>query len=204
MPHRSTAPTLSAAFSLALGLTLAACGEAISTTGASPAAAPKTVAAKASTKSAPLPRACGLVSDAEAQTLLGLQVAKMDDSPENCLWSAASNVPGRFTMLMVQPMQMESVSEAESTFEVLVEGLDALNKSLNDATKRRTRKQGVTIEGVGDSAWRSGGNVDLIGTNRLVARKGARILVINITGGVKPDGLGERMEALAKTAIVKL
>jgi hypothetical protein len=190
----------------ALVFSLAACGEtkpdgastAVNAGTNAPASAAKTVTAPL-----PLPRACTLISDVEATTLLAQETGRMDDSPENCLFASSGN-PGKITMLMVQPMQLSSAAEAESMFDTLVNGLDGLNKLVNDATKERTKKSGVTIDGVGDAAWRNGSNVGLVATQRLVVRKGARILVVNITGMGKTDGIGERMEAYAKVAVTKL
>jgi hypothetical protein len=197
---------LSAALICALAFGLNACGEA--KLGGTSAAVSANASVKAPTATAaaaplPLPRACTLISDAEAATLLAQATSRADDSPENCLYMSAGS-PGKITMLMVQPMQLSSIAEAESTFDALVNGLDGLNKVINDAAKERTKKSGVTIDGLGDAAWRSASNVALVGTQRLIARKGARILVVNITGMGKTDGLGERMEAFAKVAVAKL
>jgi hypothetical protein len=204
---KSQLPTLLAA---GVALALAACGDApsagVSTATAATqtaAATPAKAAPAPTSRKSPMPRACTLVSDAEAAALLAQEVGKMDDSPENCMWASAGS-PGRITMLLVQPMQLDSAAEAESMFETLVEGLDVLNKTVNDAAKQRTRKSGVTLDGIGDAAWRSSGNVDLVGTQRLIARKGTRILVINITGSVKGTGMGERLDSLAKTAVAKM
>lgn len=177
------------------------CGE--STGGTATAAAPSTKPAAAKTAALPLPRACTLISEVEAKTLLGQEVSRMDDSAENCMWASAGS-PGRFTMLMVQPMQADSVADAQTQFEVLVDGLDALNKTINDSTRQRTRKSGVNIDGLGDQAWRTASNVDVVSTQRLIARKGTRLLVVNITGMARAEGVGERLESFTKTAIAKL
>jgi glucose/arabinose dehydrogenase len=195
--------TLSTSIASALALVLAACSDATSSAAAAASATAKATNTKMVAAPIPMPPACSLISEIEATTLLAQEANRMEDSPENCLFVSAGS-PGKITMLMVQPMQLGSVAEAESMFDTLVNGLDGLNKMINDVTKERTKKSGVVIDGLGDAGWRSDSNVGLVTTQRLVARKGTRILVVNITGMAKANGLGERMEAYAKIAVAKL
>jgi len=165
-----------------------------------PAPAPKVA-------STPPPKACALVSAEQAQRVLAQPVSLMSDEPENCIWASAGN-PGQITMLMVNVSDNDDVAMAQTVFNALTGLQGNLSSSVNAQLGEKTKKSGQELEDLGDEAWVSGSNMDLIGTQQLVVRKGARILTLNITGMTKgkgmADGLASRMEALARSAAPQL
>lgn len=157
---------------------------------------PSVEAAAASTASkdasaGPLPRACTLLTIEEAQTVIGQSAGQMADDPENCMW-ASSEHPGRMTMLMVQVIRGGTTAETDSLYENLTGLTGNLNMAVNDQIGEKTRKSGQEIEGLGDAAWCSASNADLIGAQQLIVRNGTIILSLNITGMTK----GERQASL--------
>lgn len=154
----------------------------------------------------PLPRACSLVTAEEAQTVLGQTVGQMSDEPENCIW-ASSEHPGRITMLMVQLMREETPESADTVFDALTGAPGQLNAMVNQQMGAKTNKSGQEIEGLGDVAWRSASNADLIGTEQLIVRKGLLILVLNVTGmpqGGDASALGPRLETAGRAALTRI
>lgn len=185
-------------------LALAACGGADSGASEWPSqsAPPKAVAVAQK----PLPPACTLVTAEEAGAIIGQEVGLMGDEPENCVWASAGN-PGMFTMVMVQLARESSVAQAETMFDAMSNAPGALNALINDQAGSKTQKSGQEIDGLGDAAWRSGSNADLIGTQQLVVRKGTTVISINITGMTKDGklkGFEQRLEAAARTAVSRL
>ena len=161
-------------------------------------------AAKASI--APLPRACALLTSDEAAVVLGQAVGQMADEPENCLW-ASSEHPARITMLMVQLVPSDDEAQAETMFGAMTGMSAQLNAGINEQMGERTRKSGQEIEGLGDAAWRSTSNADLIATEQLVIRKGTVLLQFNITGMTrdgKVKAVGERLEKAARVALERM
>lgn len=191
---------------------LAACGKSDPTPSASdwpsfekaaaPAAAPK--------PSTPLPKACELVTAADAKTVLAEEVTLMSDDPENCIWVASGGV-GSITMLLVQPSEQEDLEMAQAVFNAITGLTGNLASTVNQKIGEKTKKSGQELEDLGDEAWRSTASVGAdfgaglqVGTQQLVVRKGIRILNLNVTGSTKTDGLTQRLEALARSATPRL
>jgi hypothetical protein len=172
---------------------------------------PSVEAAAASTASkdapaGPLPRACTLLTMEEAQTVIGQSAGQMADDPENCMW-ASSEHPGRMTMLMVQVIRGGTPAETGTLYENLTGLSGNLNMAVNDELGKKTSKFGQEIEDLGDAAWCSASNADLIGAQQLVVRNGTIILSLNITGmtmGERQASLCPRLEAAGRTALGRL
>jgi hypothetical protein len=172
---------------------------------------PSVEAAAASTASkdapaGPLPRACTLLTIEEAQTVIGQSAGQMADDPENCMW-ASSEHPGRMTMLMVQVIRGGTPAETGTLYENLTGLSGNLNMAVNDELGKKTSKSGQEIEDLGDAAWCSASNADLIGAQQLVVRHGMIILSLNITGmtmGERQASLCPRLEAAGRTALGRL
>lgn len=172
---------------------------------------PSVEAAAASTASkdspaGPLPRACTLLTIEEAQTVIGQSAGQMADDPENCMW-ASSEHPGRMTMLMVQVIRGGTPAETGTLYENLTGLSGNLNMAVNDELGKKTSKSGQEIEDLGDAAWCSASNADLIGAQQLVVRSGTIILSLNITGmtmGERQASLCPRLEAAGRTALGRL
>lgn len=162
---------------------------------------PQAVAKKA------LPQACALVSAEQAQALLQQPVSLMSEDPENCLYASAGN-PGQITMLMVALVQNDDVAMAQTVFNALTGLQGKLSSTVNAQLGEKTKKSGQELEDLGDEAWLSASNMDLIGSKQLVARQGAVIFHLNITGMTKGQGLDQgldaRLTALARTAVPQL
>ncbi|MBL8269668.1 hypothetical protein [Steroidobacter sp.] len=157
-------------------------------------------------ESKPLPRACELVTGEEASVVLDQPTGLMGDEVENCVWASAGN-PGHITMLMVQIGREHSVEEAETMFDAMTGLPGDLNAMINGQLGERMRKSGQEIDDLGDAAWRSASNADLIGTEQLVVRQGRVVLQINITGMTKTgklDGLSQRVEVAARRALERI
>ncbi len=195
---------LAALFSLSL-LALAACNKGSETAPPSASEWPSFDQAAAAPKAArtPLPKACALVSAEQAEAVLKQPVSLMSDEPENCIWASAGN-PGQITMLMVNVSDNDDVAMAQSVFNALTGLQGNLSSTVNAQLGEKTKKSGQELDDLGDEAWVSGSNMDLVGTQQLVVRKGARILTLNITSMTKgkgmADGLGARLQALARSA----
>jgi hypothetical protein len=153
-----------------------------------------------------LPRACTLLTMEEAQTVIGQSAGQMADDPENCMW-ASSEHPGRMTMLMVQVIRGGTPAGTDTLYENLTGLSGNLNMAVNNELGKKTGKSGQDIEGLGDAAWCSASNADLIGAQQLVVRNGTIILSLNITGMTKGEqqaSLCPRLEAAGRTALGRL
>ncbi len=201
-------PILAIALITTLAALISGCGKK---TDAESAEWPAVEAATASTASedapvGPLPRACTLLTMEEAQTVIGQSAGQMADDPENCMW-ASSEHPGRMTMLMVQVIRGGTPAEADTLYENLTGLSGHLNMAVNDQLGKKIGKSGQEIEGLGDAAWCSASNADLIGAQQLVVRNGTIILSLNITGMTKGEqqaSLCPRLEAAGRTALGRL
>jgi hypothetical protein len=153
-----------------------------------------------------LPRACALVTGAEAQAVIGQAVAAMADEPENCMWASAGN-PGQFTMFMVQIVQGQNAAETRTLFESLTGVTSDLNAMVNERIGAQTQASGESIANFGDAAWRSSSNADMVGARQLIVRKGLTILVLNVTGMHKDSagsGFDARMEIAGRAALARM
>jgi hypothetical protein len=185
---------------------IAGCGKKVDADASDWPAVEAETASTANTAAAPLPRACTLLTAAEAQTVIGQSVGQMADDPENCMW-ASSEHPGKVTMLMVQILRGETVAETETLYQNLTGLSGNLNMAINDQLDKKTRKSGQDIEGLGDAAWCSSSNADLIGAQQLVVRNDKIILSLNITGmtkGERQASLCPQLETAGRTALGRL
>lgn len=173
---------------------------------ASQATSPLDAAIASSDTPAALPRACTLVTSAEAQAVVGQPVSQMADEPENCMWASAGN-PGQFTIFMVQVVKGQDAAETRTLFESLTGATTELNGLVNDQIGAQTQAKGESIAGFGDAAWRSSSNADMVGARQLIVRKGLNILVLNVTG-MRKDGAGPdfdaRMEIAGRAALARM
>lgn len=153
-----------------------------------------------------LPRACTLLTEEEARTVIGQSAGQMADDPENCMW-ASSEHPGRITMLMVQIISGGTAAETDALYENLTGLSGNLNMAINNRLGEETRESGQDIEGLGEAAWCSSSNADLIGAQQLVVRSGTLVLSLNITGMTKGDpqaSLCPRLETAGRAALGRL
>ncbi len=163
-------------------------------------------AASKETTAASLPRACTLLTLEEAQTVIGQSAGQMADDPENCMW-ASSEHPGTMTMLMVQLIRSGTPAETDTLYENLTGLSGNLNMAANDPLGKKTEKSGQPIAGLGDAAWCSSSNADLIGAQQLIVRNDTVILSLNVTGMTKGEpqtSLCPRLEAAGRIALGRL
>lgn len=151
----------------------------------------------------PLPRACDLVSAAQAEAVLAQSASLLSDEPEACMWSSSDH-PGSITMLMVLVSDNEDEAIAQEVFGAVSGMQGNLNAMINQQIDAKTKKSGQELDDLGDEAWLSASNADLIGSQQLVVRKGTRLLTFNVTGMGKTEGLGKRLEAAARQAVPQL
>lgn len=151
----------------------------------------------------PLPRACDLVTAEQAERVLEQSAGLMSDEDETCLWASAEN-PGSITMLMVIVGDNDDVAMAQEVFNGITGMQGNVSAIINKQMDVKTKKSGQELDDLGDEAWLSASNTDLVGTQQLVVRKGTRLLTLNVTGMGKTEGLAQRLEALARGAVVKL
>lgn len=151
----------------------------------------------------PLPRACALITEAQAAQVLNDATSLMSDDPEACVWASAGH-PGQITMLMVLISESENVAMAQDVFSAVTGMPGNLSTLVNQQINAKTKKSGQELDDLGDEAWLSGSNTDLIGTQQLVVRKGTRMLTVNVTGMGNTDGLAMRLEAFAREAVPQL
>lgn len=153
-----------------------------------------------------LPRACTLLTIEEAQAVIGQSAGQMADDPENCMW-ASSEHPGRMTMLMVQVIRGGTPAESDALYENLTGLSGNLNMAVNDRLGKKTGTSGQEVEGLGDAAWCSASNADLIGAQQLIVRTGTVVLSLNITGMTKGEpqaSLCPRLETAGRAALGRL
>ena len=154
----------------------------------------------------PLPRACTLLTAEEAQTAIGQSAGQMADDPENCMW-ASSEHPGRMTMLMVQVIRGGTPAETDALYQNLTGLSGHLNMAVNEPLGKKTSTSGQDIGGLGDAAWCSASNADLVGAQQLVVRSGTLVLSLNITGMTKGEpqaSLCPRLEIAGRAALGRL
>ena len=68
----------------------------------------------------------------------------------------------------------------------------------------KTKKSGQSLDGLGDEAWLSTSNADLIGNTSLIVRKGTVVLNMSIIGMGSDPTAPARLEALARKIVVAL
>jgi hypothetical protein len=151
----------------------------------------------------PLPRACDLVSAEQAQATLNQSANLMSDDAEVCVYASADN-PGSITMLMVLVSDNEDIAMAQEVFNGITGMQGNLSALVNQQLDVKTRKSGQELDDLGDEAWLSASNTDLVGGQQLVVRKGTRLLTLNVTGMGSRDGLARRMQTLARDAVPRL
>lgn len=165
--------------------------------------APDPAATQKSIAKTPLPRACDLMSATQAEQVLAQSVSLLSDEVDVCMWSSADH-PGSITMLMVLVSDHDDEAMAQEVFAATAGLQGNLSSMINQQVDTKTKKSGQELDDLGDEAWLSASNVDLIGTQQLVVRKGTRVLTLNVTGMGKTDGLGKRLEAAARQAVPQL
>ena len=155
---------------------------------------------------ADLPRPCTLVTADEAQVVVGSEVGQMADDADVCMWAGGDH-PTQITMLMVQLFRADTVDETATLFENLAGLSGNLGMMVNESLEKPTRKSGQDIEDLGDAAWCSASNADLIGTHQLIVRRGRVLLSLNITGLTKDGRQASRcpqLEAAGRQAFARL
>lgn len=196
--------------SLALALLLAGCSKASDDNGAGESAWPSpdagAPAAQADQPPAELPRPCTLVTADDAQAVIGTEVGEMANDQDVCMWAGGDN-PGSITMLMVQLVRADTASEAEALFDSLAGLSGNLGMMVNEPLGKPTRKSGQDIEDLGDAAWCSASNADLIGTQQLIVRSGTVLVTLNVTGlnkDERPKSLCPQLEVAGRQAYARL
>lgn len=194
-------------------LLLAACGNsgnsADTTASASGWPSFEAPAAPAQAARAPLPRACELLSAEQASALLNAEAGLVSDDAEACLWSGSEGV-GRMSLLSVMVGDNDDLAMAQQVFGGIVGLHGNVAGLVNEQVGEKTKKSGQEIDDLGDEAWLSGASIGEsfgphgVAAQQLVVRKGTRLLTLNVTGTSRIDGLGQRMEALARSAVPRL
>jgi len=115
--------------------------------------------------------------------------------------------PGRITMLMLQVSDAGDQAQAQILFEAMI-GMAGSDSAVAAGAPEST-VSGQLLEGLGDAAWISAMQVELIGARQIHVRKGSRLLSLNVTGMASGDStartaLAERLQALAQSAVAKL
>ena len=152
---------------------------------------------------APMPRACALVSVEQAAMVLGQNASPMSDDAEACVYASADH-PGSITLLTLILSDNGDEATAREVFNGIAGLHGGLNGMINQAVGARSKKSGQELDDLGDQAWLSGGNADLVTSQQLVVRKGSRILTLNVTGMGERSGVAGRMQALARNAVSAL
>lgn len=153
-----------------------------------------------------LPRACTLITAEEAQAVISYPAVPMADDPENCMWAGGDN-PGRLTMFMVQILRADTPAETAVLFDNLTGLSGNLGMAVNEQLGQKSRKSGQDIEGLGDAAWCSSSNADLVGTQQMIVRNGTIILSLNVTGmtkGERKSSLCSQLETASRKAFSRL
>lgn len=199
---------LTHSLAIAAAMLLAGCSKASDAAGeaAWPSLDEAPTAVAAAAPAAPLPRPCTLVTAEDAQAVIGSEVGEMANDQDVCMW-AGGDGPGSITMLMVQLMRADSAEETAVLFDNLTGLSGNLGMAVNDQLGKPTRKSGQDIEGLGDAAWCSGANADLVGTQQLIVRSGTTILSLNVTGmtqGERTPSLCPKLEAAGRQAFARL
>ena len=210
-----TRPSVFTTLLLLGALAIAGCSAASDAPDASPAANaaepdwPSLEAAPAAAAKDPpadLPRPCVLVTADDAQAVIGAEAGQMADDQDVCMWAGGDN-PSALTMLMVQVFRADTAKEAAVLFDNLTGLSGNLGMMVNEAIDKPTRKSGQEIEDLGDAAWCSSSNADLIGTQQMIVRSGTVILSLNVTGltkGERPKSLCPQLEAASRLAYGRL
>ncbi len=165
--------------------------------------------AAAKVATTPMPRACVLVTAADAQAVLGQEAGLMSDEPEACMWSSSAGV-GKLAMFSIILVDNDDVAMAQQVFGGVVGSQGNLASTVNEQVGEKTKKSGQEFDDLGDEAWMSTASFGEsfgphgVGSQQLVVRKGTRVLTFNVTGTSKVDGLGPRLEALARKAVTQL
>jgi hypothetical protein len=193
---------------IAMALLLAGCSQASEAPGetAWPSIDQAPAPAAADAPAAPLPRPCSLVTADDAQAVIGSEVGEMANDQDVCMW-AGGDSPGSITTLMVQLMRADTVEETTLLFDNLTGLSGNLGMTVNDQMGKPTRKSGQDIEALGDAAWCSATNADLVGTQQLIVRSGTTILSLNVTGmtqGGRPTSLCPKLEVAGRQAFARL
>lgn len=161
----------------------------------------------AATAQAPLPRACALVTADQAQSTLGQPVAQMSDEPENCIWATQGH-PARMTMLMVNLVRSDTAAQAGTLFDTMTGMSGGLTAMINEQAGKPvpTRKSGQELDGLGDAAWWSGGNADLVEQEQLVVLQGTLVLQLSVTLMNKGQATDHRagLQAAARDALARI
>jgi hypothetical protein len=155
---------------------------------------------------AALPHACSLINAEQAQAIIAYPATQMADDPENCMWAGGDN-PGRLTMLMVQILRADTPTETIALYDNLTGLSGNLGMMVNEQLDKKTRKSGQDIEGLGDAAWCSSSNADLIGSQQMIVRSGTTIFSFNVTNmskGERRPSLCPQLETAAKLALDQL
>jgi hypothetical protein len=162
----------------------------------------KSVAA-AATQKKPLPQPCSLVSIADAQVVVAQPMAVMSSDEKLCAYQSAGQA-GDFTSLMINLSDNEDEAMAIEIYRAISGQSGKLNKMVNDQMGEKTKKSGQSLDGLGDEAWLSTSNADLIGNTSLIVRKGTVVLNMSIIGMGSDPTAPARLEALARKIVVAL
>ncbi len=157
----------------------------------------------------PLPAACSLLSAEQASTVLGSEASLMTEEPEACMYGSSAGV-GNITMLTLIVGDNEDLAMAQAVFNGIAGQPGNLAGTVNSRIGEKTKKSGQDLDALGDEAWLSAASFGAsfgshqVGAQQLVLRKGTRVLTLNVTGTDKLQGLAQRLETLARSAVAQL
>nr|WP_315492013.1 hypothetical protein [uncultured Rhodoferax sp.] len=154
-------------------------------------------------KKANLPTPCSLVSATDAKTVIAQTMTEMSNDDKLCMYASADQ-PGNFTSMLVNLSWADDNDMASQIYRGIAGLPGKLNKMTNDQVGSKTKKSGRALDGVGDEAWLSSGNMDVMGSASVVVRKGLVVLNITVSGMGTDPAIAERLEALARKVVTQL
>jgi hypothetical protein len=148
---------------------------------------------------------CQLVTAADVQAVFGNQVETMADEPETCTYNSKGAVTdvAPFTMLIITLTPNADEAEARDAMQMMLKMQGFIGDVVNDAMTAPNTHALQTLDGVGDEAYLSKGNLDLMSNTQLTLRKGRMVLNMGAIG-LKGDAEAGKLETLARQVAPRL
>ncbi len=148
---------------------------------------------------------CQLLTPADVQTTFGHAVEVMADEPETCVYNSKGNVTDSapFTMLTLSLLPNANETEAKETLQLSLKMQDFMGGVINDAMKTPNQQSQQVLTGIGNEAYLTVGNLDLLSNTQLIFRKGRMVMTLGAVGLQGEPEVG-KLETLARLAADKL
>lgn len=148
---------------------------------------------------------CQVVTAADVQAVFGNVVETMADEPETCTYNSKGAVTdvAPFTMLIITLTPNTDEAEAKDALQMMLKMQGFIGDAVNDAMKAPNTHALQTLDGVGDEAYLSKGNLDLMSNTQLTLRKGRMVLNMGAIG-LKGDVEAEKLATLARQVAPRL